>query len=235
MMTNDYRHSAQSYALRGITGTDSIAFHSIASRIAELRLAGRALDFGCGSGRSTRFLKSLGLDTVGCDVSVDMISQAQKQDSGGIYCVYPREGQIPFDRASFDLVFSSWVVLELGSRSDLDRYLCEAARVLRPAGKAFVVANTAEFYQHRWVSCEVDFPENTPPLRSGQLVKARLQPEGVIVTDVFWSDADYRSAFADSGLVVVRTESPKAQLSETNWLDETAVAPWIIYELEKAR
>ena len=101
-------------------------------------------------------------------------------------------------------------------------------------GNAFIVTNTADFYRHRWVTCEVDFPENAPPLRSGQTVKARLLPEGVVVTDVYWSDRDYRHALNGAGLDVRQVAYPKASVSdEEDWIDETRVAPWAIYEVEK--
>ncbi|HMB90264.1 MAG TPA: class I SAM-dependent methyltransferase [Rhodothermales bacterium] len=235
MGTNDYQHAAARYALREITGTDALAFHALAERFATLGLSGKALDLGCGSGRSTRFLKALQFQTVGLDVSEAMIAEARKLDPGGTYLSYRANEPLPFEEASFDVLISTWVVLELRARADLDTFLGEVARVLKPEAKGFIVADTPEFYQHRWVSCEVDFPENKAPLQSGQLVKARLMPEGVVVTDVFWSDQTYREALAGAGLDVVQCWYPKASAAETHWLDETNVAPWVIYEVEKAR
>ena len=234
MLTNDYTRSASSYALRGITGTDALAFRRLASRIPALETTGPTLDLGCGSGRSTRFLKDLGLEVVGVDVSEAMVAEARERDPGGRYELYPAGGRLPFEDGAFALVLSTWVVLELGSQQALTGFLAEAARVLRPGGSAFIVTNTADFYRHRWATCEVDFPENAPPLRSGQTVKARLLPEGVVVTDVYWSDQDYRDALGGAGLDVRRVAYPMASASEEEaWIDETRVAPWAIYEVEK--
>lgn len=44
-----------------------------------------ALDFGCGAGRSTRFLKRLGFDAIGIDVSSQMIELARGADPDGRY------------------------------------------------------------------------------------------------------------------------------------------------------
>ncbi|MCG8454811.1 MAG: class I SAM-dependent methyltransferase [Holophagales bacterium] len=234
MGTNDYGEAAVRYALRGITGTDGIAFRWLAERIAGSGLAGDALDLGCGSGRSTRFLKGLGLDAWGVDISQAMVGEARRLDPGGTYLTYPAGGRLPFEDAAFHLVLSTWVVLELGSRTDLEVFVREAARVLRPGGKGFLVTNTADFYGHRWATCEVDFPENAPPLRSGQRVKARLLPERVVVTDVYRSDRDYRDAFAGAGLRVEGVAHPvAAEADGGSWLDETRVAPWAIYEVGK--
>ena len=73
MGTNDYQYSAANYALRGITGTDAIAFQALSERFTSLKLSGRALDLGCGTGRSTRFLKAFNMQAVGVDVSEAMI------------------------------------------------------------------------------------------------------------------------------------------------------------------
>lgn len=45
----------------------------------------RALDFGCGTGRSTRLLRSLGFDATGVDIAGSMIAQARTIDADGDY------------------------------------------------------------------------------------------------------------------------------------------------------
>lgn len=232
-MSTNYRQAAAGYATREIRGTDALAFRLIAERVAATGWSGSALDIGCGAGRSTRFLAALGFEATGVDVSDAMLRQARRKDPQGVYRLSEKDRPLPFADSSFDLVSSTWVVLELVSRSSLATLLREAARVLRPGGIGFVVANTPEFYSHRWVSCEVDFAENRPPLRSGQPVKARLMPEGVVVDDTFWTDADYREALALAGLVVAGTSRPTASPEEDGWRDEARVAPWVIYEVTK--
>ena len=233
-----YRHSAADYAHRDVSGTDALAFRVLAERIPRLE-ANAALDLGCGAGRSTRFLQALGVPTVGVDVSESMVDQARREDPSGRYVTYSPESPLPFDDASFDLLVSTWVMLEINSRDRLRAFLQEAARVLRPGGRGFFVANTEAFYSHRWVSCEVDFPENRGPddgrLRSGQTVKVRLQPEGVVVADTFWSDEDYQDGIRRAGLRVLHVWRPLAPPEDPreDWLDEPHVAPWLIYEVER--
>lgn len=237
-MATDYHRQAVDYALRAITGTDALAFREVAGRIEAWR-AGRstqnltALDFGCGAGRSTRFLRDLGFEAVGIDRSVAMLEEARRGDASGRYLEVGEGGTVPLESQSIDLLLSTWVVVELDSRTALNTYLTEVARVLAPDGVAFVVANTAEFYRHRWVSCDVDFPENQGPLVSGQLVKARLLPEGVVVADTFWSDEAYRSSLVAAGLRVRDVAFPLAPREEPGWCDETSIAPWVVYDLDR--
>jgi SAM-dependent methyltransferase len=234
MPTNDYRNSASDYALREITGTDALAFRAIAERIVSLKLAGRALDLGCGTGRSTRFLKSFGLDATGVDVSEPMAAEARRLDPAGTYVTYAANAPLPFEDGAFEILLSSWAIVEIGERGALQTFALEVARVLRGGGIGFIVANTAAFYAGSWVSCDTDLPENAPPLRSGQRVTARLLPENVVVTDTFWSDEDYQGAFAQAGLRVAHAWTPLAPPDEPNWLDETRTAPFVVYELRKA-
>jgi ubiquinone/menaquinone biosynthesis C-methylase UbiE len=208
--TNDYSSSAAHFALRQIVGSDTLAFQLVAERIASLKPIGLALDLGCGAGRSTRFLKRLGLNSVGVDASEAMIVEARRSDPDGAYHLIEPNASLPFADETFELLISSWVIVEICEMSRLLNFVMEATRVLSRTGTAFIVANTPEFYAGRWVSCEVDFPENKPPLRSGQVVKARLTPENVVVTDTYWSDEDYQRVFTQSGLTVVRAWKPIA-------------------------
>jgi hypothetical protein len=61
----------------------------------------------------------------------------------------------------------------------------------------------------------------SPPLQSGQRVKTRLLPEGIVVTDIYWSDEDYRFVFSEASLRVSHIWKPTAPQHESGWLDET--------------
>ncbi len=234
MSTNDYQHAAARYTLRGISGNDALAFRWLKERLPCASANMRALDLGCGSGRSTRFLQALGFETSGIDVSAAMVAQARQHNPTGDYYTYTAETPLPFPDATFDIILSTWVVLELAPFHQLAVFMRNAARVLKPSGTAFIVTNTPAFYAHRWLSCAIDFPENTIPLRSGQKVKARLMPEDVVVTDVFWHDDDYRNAFAEAGLTVQTAAFPQAPAEEAaHWADEIHAAPYVIYEVQR--
>jgi len=68
----------------------------------------KALDFGCGAGRSTRFLKKLNFDSVGIDISSSMIRAAKNADPHGDYRLV-RDGDFSdFEPESFDLILSAF-------------------------------------------------------------------------------------------------------------------------------
>ncbi len=64
------RQRAASYAKLDFPGTYYLAFRDLPTIIGSVPSGATALDFGCGAGRSTRFLRRLGFDVVGMDALV---------------------------------------------------------------------------------------------------------------------------------------------------------------------
>jgi SAM-dependent methyltransferase len=96
-----------------------------------------ALDFGCGVGRLTRALGKRFGHALGLDISAGMIEQAQRLNADVPACQFrvndaPDLGQLQSD--SFDLVYSSIVLQHLPSPADIERYVGEFLRVVRPDG-----------------------------------------------------------------------------------------------------
>ena len=87
MKTHDYNKYAKSYAELGITNSYYLAFKDVPLLLEKYTNKNmRFLDYGCGTGRSLRFIKSLGYnDIVGVDISQDMIEEANKIDPKGNY------------------------------------------------------------------------------------------------------------------------------------------------------
>ena len=81
----DDRERAEAYATLDFPGTYYLAYRDLPA-IFDKHVTGRdALDFGCGAGRSTRFLKKLGFNVTGIDISSSMIEMARKADPRGNY------------------------------------------------------------------------------------------------------------------------------------------------------
>jgi ubiquinone/menaquinone biosynthesis C-methylase UbiE len=71
---------ARAYATLEFPGTYYLAFRDLPALIQRYKHGPRALDFGCGTGRSTRFLRNLRLNVTGADVSQAMLDQARTLD-----------------------------------------------------------------------------------------------------------------------------------------------------------
>ena len=112
-VTNDYSKLANKYSKSPIKGTGYLAFRDLPKIILENnkgQLPSNALDYGCGTGRSTRFIKELGIENViGVDQSSDMTNIANQNNDGCEY-VHISNNQIPFNNNLFDCVISTFVM-----------------------------------------------------------------------------------------------------------------------------
>ena len=80
---------AEAYSKLEFANTYHFAFRDL-RQIFRTHVNGTAaLDFGCGTGRSTGFLRRLGFEVVGVDISAEMIAQARAIDSEGDYRLIP--------------------------------------------------------------------------------------------------------------------------------------------------
>ncbi len=102
-----------------------LGYRDIPKIIKEYLQAGEALDYGSGTGYSTRFLSELGFNVAGVDINQQMVQQARLQYPDLRF--YSIENRIiPFENLTFDLIFSGFVLLEIGSQKEMVDYLIEA-------------------------------------------------------------------------------------------------------------
>src|SRR5215510_8653064 len=95
---------ARAYATLEFPGTYYLAFRDLPGLIRRHNHGSRALDFGCGTGRSTRFLRNLGLQTIGADISEAMLDQARGLDPSGEYRLIRDNTAGEFAPGSFDII-----------------------------------------------------------------------------------------------------------------------------------
>jgi SAM-dependent methyltransferase len=194
-----------------------------------------ALDFGCGAGRSTRFLKRLGFRATGIDISASMIRLARSADPEGAYRQVADGDFGPIRDSRFDLVLSAFAFDNIpgtGRRRDLLRGL---ASLLAPGGRIVLLGSTPEIYWHEWTSFTTrDFPENRVA-KSGERVRIIMKDvtDQRPVVDVIWFPDDYLATFGAASLRLVAQHRPLGRRDEGRaWISETTVAPWVIYVLE---
>lgn len=233
MKTHDYQTFASEYASLGIEGTQYLAFRDVPKLIQKYVSGTHTLDYGCGPGRSTRLLKSLGLDTVGVDISNDMLEQARLKDTKGLYRNI-KSGELPFDDESFDLVFSSFVFLEISSLAEIEKILKEFRRVLKPRGTCIFITSSEPGYKGDWVSLSYDFPENKRELKTGDTVKLQFRGMNVILYDYYWTHKDFVEVFGRSGLHMQELHQPMGlETDHIDWRDEAHSPPMSLYVLDK--
>ena len=233
--THDYGKHAGKYAELGVDDTNYLAFRDIPALIQKHAKGSDALDYGCGAGRSTRFLKNLGLHVVGVDISQDMLEQAVSRDgSTGYYHI--QNGQLPFESGRFDIVFSSFVFLEISTKEEIEKIFSEMMRVLKNDGVIMVVTSSMDVYKGDWVGFKYDFPENKRDIQSGETFKLQFQGTEIILYDYLWTDDDYKQILDRLGLSIVEHHSPLGYDTDPfEWRDEKKASPVAIYVIKRAQ
>jgi ubiquinone/menaquinone biosynthesis C-methylase UbiE len=228
---------AKAYAQMQFPGTYYLAYRDLPDIILNHTQGQgrRAIDFGCGAGRSTRFLQKLGFAAVGVDISADMIKIARDIDPQGDYRLMQDGDLAPFDDKSQDLVVAVFTFDNIPTGARKIKILNEIRRVLTPEGKLVMLVSAPEIYTHEWASFSTrDFPENKNA-KSGDIVRI-IQTDiedKRPVEDVLWSDDAYQEIFNGTGFQLVNTYKPLAKESEPfAWVNETRIAPWVIYVLK---
>ena len=224
---------ARAYATLEFPGTYYLAFRDLPGLIRRYSHGSRALDFGCGTGRSTRFLRNLGLSVVGADISQAMLDQACVLDPSGEYHLIRDTIAGEFEPCGFDVILAAFTFDNMAT--DTKASVLSALRAfLASDGCLLLVVSAPAIYINEWASFSTrDFPENHQAcdgdrVRIVMLDVADHRP----VEDVFCTDALYRRLFESAELRVLDVQSPLASGNEaTLWTTETRIAAWTIYVL----
>ena len=228
---------AQAYSELEFPGTYYLAFRDIPDLLTRHVRGSEALDFGCGAGRSTRFLKERGFRVVGVDTSKSMLARARERDPEGPYLPVPDGGLAVFGSHAFDMVLSAFTFDDIPDRTKRVHLFRELRRVLRPGGTIINLVSAPEIYVNEWVSFSTrDFAENRTA-GSGDLVRISMLDvaDRRPVEEILWSDADYRVLYAESGLEVEEVLRPLGLAADpVEWVSESTISPWAIYVLKGA-
>lgn len=237
--TNDYADlaRARAYSQLQFPGTYYLAFRDLPAIFSRHVAGRRAMDFGCGAGRSTRFLRDLGFDAIGVDISEAMICEAQRLDPAGRY-VLIRDG-IPPELAgrNFDLLFASFTFDNVGAPEHKIRIFTQLRELLSDEGRIVTIVSTPELYRHEWTSfATADFPENERA-SDGDLVRTIIRdiPDARPVVDMLCGPSTYDRIHEAAGLETVECLLPVGDPTEPYaWVSEARIAPWAIRVLARA-
>ena len=228
----DDRDRARAYAELEFPGTYYLAFRDIPRLLAKHVTGTRALDFGCGAGRSSRFLRDEGFDVIGVDISEAMLAEAAARDPQGTYLRLTNDDFDPLGSRRFDLILAAFTFDNIPGRERRTRLVAELGARLSIAGRLVIVVSSAEIYVNEWLSFSTrDFPENRNA-KPGELVRIVMLDvsDRRPVEDIFWTDSDYKAMFISAGLEVLEVHRPLGNDADPfQWVSERDVSPWAIY------
>ncbi len=227
---------AEAYAQLEFANTYYLAYRDVPELLREHVIGDHALDFGCGAGRSTRFLRSLGFSVTGVDIASEMVAKARELDPDGDYRLLSEGDFTALGAKQFDLILSMFTFDNIPRRKTKVKILRDLRGLLKPSGKLVSVVSSPEIYVNEWASFSTkDFPENRAA-RSGDIVRIVTTdfPDRRPTEDILFTDEAYREAYKEANLAVVTMHKPVAHGDEPyTWVNETHIAPWVVYVLSR--
>jgi len=227
---------AESYSQLQFPNTYYLAYRDLPEIISSHVTGRKAVDFGCGTGRSTRFLKQLGFEVTGIDISPDMMNIARDLDQSGDYQIVSDGQYSHLGVNQFDLIQSIFTFDNIPGWENRTNILAGLRDLLKSTGKIICLDSTPELYTNEWASFSTkDFPENRGA-KTGDIVRDIMLDvkDRRPVEDIFWTVNDYHLLFEKAGLIHEATYKPLGRTEEPyNWISELNIAPWMIFVLRK--
>ncbi len=229
---------ADSYSRLGFPGTYYLAYRDLPQIISSHILGRNAVDFGCGTGRSTRFLEKHSFKTAGIDISEEMIKKAVELDPAGEYHLIKNNNFSRLEQNAYDLVLSAFTFDNIPGWEEKIELFNKLGNLLNSGGRIINLVSSPEIYLYEWASFTTnDFPENKKA-KCGDKVRIIMKDveDKRPVEDIFWPEKDYLDVYKKAGLDSVKTYKPLGKEEEElyQWVNETGIAPWTIYVLKKS-
>ena len=226
---------AKEYSKLEFHNTYYIAFRDLSDIFKKYVKGKKAIDFGCGTGRSTRFLKKHGFSVVGIDISEEMINIAKEIDPKGNYHLVKDGNYSELKPNFYDLILSAFTFDNIPMEKK-DILFSNLKNLLNEEGIFINLVCSPEMYIHEWASFSTkDFPDNKN-LKSGDIVP-------IITTDfddkrpcydIICSDGEYQKIYSKAGFELIEKLKPLANGDEPyKWVNETKIAPWTIYVIKR--
>jgi SAM-dependent methyltransferase len=226
---------ANAYATLEFANTYYLAYRDLPMILAKHVTGKRALDFGCGTGRSTRFLRKLGFNVIGVDIADDMLRIARSLDPSSDYHLVPEDNLTEFAPETFNLIVSLFTFDNVPGTAKTQIF-SDLRELLGPAGTIVSLVSSPEIYTHEWASFTTrDFPENEVA-RCGDVVRIVVtdHKDRRPVEDILWSDELYGAVHKEAGLEAIQILKPLASGDEPySWVNETRIPPWVIHVLKR--
>ncbi len=230
--SNDTKNNALEYATLSFENTYFLGYRDLPFLLEKYSSGKKAIDYGCGTGRSTRFLQANGFQVIGVDISRKMLQQAKKIDRSSFY-LHIKNARIPVFDDSSDLVLSAFVLFNVPSKKQLLTIFREIHRCLKNEGIFIIVTGNKELYSRQWLSYNTDYPQNKN-LKSGDIAKIQLKDAAIEFINFYWTEDDYTELCRLSGFKILEKHAPYGKPNEGKaWISEEKHSPYMIYVLQK--
>ena len=225
---------AEAYDSLELAGTYWLAYRDLPTIIGEHVKGRKALDFGCGTGRSTRFLRKLGFDVEGIDIAEPMLARARKNDPDGSYRLVPEGDLLTLPADTYDLILAAFPFDNIPTMEKKVFLFKSLKRLLNKQGYIVCIVSSPQIYVNEWTSFSTKaFPQNRNPKSGDKVYVTMLDVDDRRpVEDIYWTDESYAETHRLAGLKQIKIYRPLGKPTEPyKWVSETTIAPWVIYVL----
>lgn len=232
---NQYNQLSKEFATRDFSGSRYLIYREVPKILSTLQLkTSLVLDIGCGTGRSTRYLRDLGYNPIGIDINYTLLKLAKEKDKEGSYVLTKKAW--PFRDNLFDLAYCQLVLLELPSKAEILSLFLSTKRILSEKGTLVIVTATPESSSPgEWLSISTTFKENMPYPKSGEKVKKLLIPENISLIDHHWDESDITEIAHLADLKLKTSLKFRTQKNDPyEWKDEIHTPPYMAYILTRS-
>jgi ubiquinone/menaquinone biosynthesis C-methylase UbiE len=191
------------------------------------------LDYGCGTGIFSRFLREQNAAVTGVDVSEAMIEVAKNSRPDDISYHSIASGSLDFIAdSSFDHVVSNFVLCTISTRDEIKKIFHEIYRVLRKNGLFIILnSNWDKSNGKEFISFKLDYCDTLTSDQQVNVVIKSTPP--IILQDYYWSQADYSDLLEQTGFIIQSIDEPVATGEDLPWMDEKIFPPYEIITAEK--
>ncbi|CAG9001125.1 MAG: hypothetical protein CENE_03142 [Candidatus Celerinatantimonas neptuna] len=219
------------YSKSTVSGTGYLAYRDISKLISELHLKpGRALDLGCGCGRSIGVIKDLCDSVTGSDMNATALEKTrQAYPYTELFLNDLSAKKYPGDK--FDSIFSVFMFFYFESIESMHMELSRCYESLNDGGFLFVVHGNLSLASARYASVE---GIGQPPEKEGDHHRVLLKNVDLIVEDVYWSASTIIRECEQLGFQLIKHHQPLGKQSDNQpYIDEYVNPPYSYLVMKK--
>lgn len=218
-------------------GTDYLAVRDLPRIIQTVHPLNQILDYGCGSGLATRFLRERFASerVIGADINTSMLEQAKKADPEGDYrlITHKPDPTAQITAGSCDVVNATFVLHANPTLDGVTEYLTNCFALLRPGGKLLIGTPDKNMGKGEWATVDILYPHKTEIEEQNSFI-VRLQPSGAIVAGIYWPADTLSNILKTIGFTNISIAYPIAHKDDPYpWKDELHLAPYFCIYCDK--
>ncbi|HEY3334715.1 MAG TPA: class I SAM-dependent methyltransferase [Candidatus Limnocylindrales bacterium] len=215
----------------GIYGIPESAVHLLPDDLAGLD----AIELGCGTGYVSAWMARRGARAVGIDNSAKQLETAarlQREHGIAFPLLLGSAEEVPYPDGSFDFAISEYGAVLW---ADPDRWVPEAARLLRPGGRLHVLTSSVIAFLASPSDAAAPLDER---LHRPQFGMKRVTWDGEDGVEFHLSHGDWIRLFRSSGfeiLELLEPQVPEAATTTYGWAPYDWARQWPVEEIWKVR